>query len=225
MTTPNKLTVVAISDTHGRHDMMKHPVPDGDVLIHAGDFTGRGLMSEAIEFAEWLDEFPHNHKLIVPGNHDGIVEVEPDWAKDMFGECGIELLLHETVEIGGFKFFGSPFTPAFLNWHFMRARGAELRGDWQDIDLDTDVVITHGPAYGHGDLVPAYKGEIRRLVGCLELLRRLKDVRPRYHIFGHIHDGHGLSASDEVEGTVFANVSICDERYRPQNKPFVFQLE
>jgi Icc-related predicted phosphoesterase len=220
----SNLKIVAISDTHGKHATMKHVVPSGDVLVHAGDFTRGGRRSEVEQFAHWLGRFPHKHKLVIPGNHDAFPEFAPAEAVRIFEAYGAKLLLHETVEIEGFKFFGSPYTPAFLNWHFMLQRGAELRDHWHAIAPGTDVVVTHGPAYGHGDLVPSYKGETRRVVGCLELLKRLQDVRPRYHIFGHIHDGYGVSESDEVPGTVFANVAICTETYRPLNAPFVFDL-
>lgn len=129
------------------------------------------------------------------------------------------LLIHEPIEIRGCRFFGSPYTPTFLNWHFMRDRGPTLRAEWEKIPERTDVVITHGPAYGHGDTAPAWRGQPPRHVGCFELLKRLHLIRPQLHIFGHIHDGYGMTISDEIPGATFLNASICTEAYRPLNPP------
>lgn len=233
MTTPSspeeqfrpKMTLVAISDTHGRHGEMKHQIPPGDVLIHAGDFTGRGLQSDAERFAKWFESQPHKHKIVIPGNHDAIVEAAPRQIKDAFLECGIHLLIHEELVIDGWRFFGSPYTPEFCDWHFMKRRGSELRKLWDQIAPDVDVVITHGPAYGHGDLAPSYKGSLPRHVGCMDLLRRIAFIEPQYHIFGHIHDGYGITASDEADHTAFVNASTCNESYHPRNAPILLALK
>jgi len=219
-----RLTLVLMSDTHGMHDRMDHPVPDGDVLIHAGDFCGLGQAGEVRDFAAWMGEFPHRHKLVTPGNHDRPVEQDEATFREIFATFGIRLLINESVEIEGFRFFGSPYTPTFLNWHFMRDRGSAIRAEWDKIPEDSDVVITHGPAYGHGDLAPPWKRGPSRHVGCLELLERLRTIRPSMHIFGHIHDGYGVTISSEVQGTTFFNASICTESYRPTNRPHLFEL-
>jgi len=222
-TSKRLVKVVAISDTHGCHDYLD-PLRQGDILIHAGDFTKRGTQEECEQMARWLGCQSHAHKLVTPGNHDAWVEREPVAAARLFDKFGVRLLLHETVVLEGFKFFGSPFTPAFNNWHFMQARGGKSERAWASIGLDTDVVITHGPPYGHGDLVDAYGGSPPRHAGCLALLERLRQVRPSYHLFGHIHEGYGVTVSDEIPGTTFANVSVVDSRYRLRNDPFYFQL-
>jgi Icc-related predicted phosphoesterase len=115
-------------------------------------------------------------------------------------------------------------TPTFLHWHFMRDRGEQIRADWEKIPNGADVVITHGPAYGHGDLAPPWRGESPRHVGCFELLSRLRAIRPRLHVFGHIHDGYGVTISDEIAGTTFINASVCTEAYHPVNRPHRFVL-
>lgn len=221
----DRLTIVALSDTHGLHATMDRDIPDGDVLIHAGDFCGRGHVEEVVEFAHWMGSLPHRHKLAIPGNHDIPVEESEQLCRDVFADRGIRLLVGETVEIEGFRFFGSPYTPTFLNWHFMRDRGDPIRAEWKAIPDNADVVITHGPAYGHGDLAPPWKGQPPRHVGCLELLNRLLTVRPRVHIFGHIHDGYGVTISDEIPGTTFYNASVCTEAYRPVNAPHTITLQ
>ena len=219
------LTIVALSDTHGMHAAMDHAVPEGDVLIHAGDFCGRGLMQEVHDFAAWMGALPHPHKLVTAGNHDRPVEEHEQVLRDVFANHGIRLLIGETVEVEGFRFFGSPYTPTFMNWHFMRDRGAEIRAEWDAIPDDADVVITHGPAYGHGDLTPPWKGEPPRHAGCFELLDRLRTIRPKLHVFGHIHEGYGVTISDEIPGTTFLNASVCTESYRPANAPHQIRLE
>jgi hypothetical protein len=130
------LSIVAISDTHGMHAAMEHVVPDGDLLIHAGDFCGRGSAQEVRDFAAWMGTMPHRHKLVTPGNHDRPVENDTATFREVFADQGIRLLINETVEIEGFRFFGSPYTPTFLNWHFMRDRGPAIRREWETIPDD-----------------------------------------------------------------------------------------
>ena len=62
------MRVICMSDTHGLHRNTK--VPDGDVLVFAGDITSRGASYELVDFNEWLGELPHSHKIVVAGNHD-----------------------------------------------------------------------------------------------------------------------------------------------------------
>jgi Icc-related predicted phosphoesterase len=223
MTRPD-LTLVAFSDTHGLHAEMDHAIPDGDVLIHAGDFCGRGLMEEVREFAAWMGAFPHRHKLVTAGNHDRPVEDDEAGCRAVFAENGIRLLIGESVKIEGYQFYGAPYTPTFMNWHFMRERGAEIRAEWETIPDDADVAFTHGPAYGHGDQTIPWRGDPPRHAGCLELLTRLRAVQPNVHIFGHIHEGYGATISDELPATRFFNASACSSSYRPENAPFRFQL-
>jgi Icc-related predicted phosphoesterase len=218
------LTIVALSDTHGLHRQMTHPVPDGDILVHAGDFCGHGRMQEVNDFAEWLGAMPHRHKLVTPGNHDRPVEAQESACRRLFEAHGIQLLIGDTAEVEGLRIFGSPYTPTFRNWHFMRDRGAAIRAEWRAIPDDADLVITHGPAYGNGDLAPSWMGQPPSHVGCFELLARLRDVKPRLHIFGHIHGGYGATISDEIPGTRFFNASVCTEAYRPTNAPHRVEL-
>lgn len=218
------LLIVALSDTHGMHAAMECDVPDGDVLIHAGDFCGGGRVQEVHDFAAWMGALPHSHKIVTPGNHDRPVEEQEKSLRKVFDSHGIQLLIGETTVVDGVRFFGSPYTPTFLNWHFMRDRGPTIRAEWDAIPEDTDVVITHGPAYGHGDLTPPWNGESPRHAGCFELLDRLRMIRPKLHVFGHIHGGYGVTSSDEIPGTTFINASVCTESYRPENPPHRFHL-
>lgn len=62
------MRIVCISDTHGLHDEVK--VPDGDILIHAGDHCNHGRQSEVRRFDAWMAKQPHKHKIFIAGNHD-----------------------------------------------------------------------------------------------------------------------------------------------------------
>lgn len=84
------------------------------------------------------------------------------------------------------------------------------------IPPDTDILITHGPPYGFAD--KTYGG---LSVGCEELIKVIDVIKPKVHVFGHIHEGYGIARNDH---TVFINASTCTLRYRPENKPIVFDL-
>jgi len=131
-------------------------------------------------------------------------------------------------EIEGLRFWGSPWQPWFMDWAFnLPRKGEKLRAKWNLIPMDTDVLITHGPPYGVLDEVrprmtawgPAEEGSGH--LGCEELAIRLAAVRPRVHVFGHIHDGYGIH---KQAGTTYVNASICTEEYRPTNPPIVIDL-
>lgn len=224
------MRIVAISDTHSMHaktDKKGRPVvkiPDGDVLIHCGDALGHGELSELEHFADWLEKQPHQHKIVIAGNHDWCWEREPHASLKILGGRA-HYLCDTLVEIDGITFYGSPWTPKFYNWAFMRNRGPKMREIWDTLchcaeTNPIDVLVTHGPPYGHGDNAPG-----ARRAGCLELLRAVQEVKPRHHLFGHIHEGHGTSFSDEAPGVVFRNVSICTGRYKPTNLATVFDID
>lgn len=67
---PDKVRFVCLSDTHNRTNDLQYPVPEGDVLLHAGDFTSKGSLHEAKIFNEWLGTLPHPHKIVISGNHE-----------------------------------------------------------------------------------------------------------------------------------------------------------
>jgi len=211
--TAQGLRLVCMSDLHSLKPAC--PVPDGDVLIIAGDVCGYGTRDELNAFDAFLGTLPHPHKLLIAGNHDW------PFARVRNGE-GQSLIKHALyledsgIEIEGIKFWGSPWQPFFCNWAFNLPRGTPLAKVWAKIPCDTDVLITHGPPYGILDRI--YDGEH---VGCEELRAVLPRVRPRVHVFGHIHEDYGVL---EQDGTVFINASICDGRYRPIHAPIVIDV-
>jgi Icc-related predicted phosphoesterase len=210
----NLVRLVCLSDTHGYQDSLH--VPDGDVLLHAGDLTKRGLPDEIRAVDAWLARLPHRHKLVIAGNHDFLFEREPAQARALLTHA--TYLEDQAVEIDGIRFYGSPFTPEFFEWAFMLPRGEALRAKWASIPDDVDVLITHGPP--HGVLDATVRGEP---AGCEALALRVHDIAPRLHLFGHIHEGYGQS-DDAATGTHFVNASICTFDYRPKNQPVVYDL-
>lgn len=199
------MKIVIISDTHGFHE--KIDIPNGDILICAGDICNRSTIKEVIQFDRFLAQLPHSHKIIIAGNHDFPFQNSPDIAKASLQNC--IYLQDSSVEINGIKIYGSPWQPCFFDWAFNLESGDEIRQKWDLIPYDTDILITHCPPFGILDIVHGQNQ------GCEELFKAIYRIRPRYHIFGHIHEGYGQSI---IEDTVFINASICDERYQPINK-------
>ena len=174
------MKIVTIADTHGLHNQLKN-IPDGDILIHAGDLTNIGEIDDVIKFNEFLGKLPHRKKIVVAGNHDFCFEKEPG-TRDLLTNA---IYLEDSeVTIGGIKFYGSPWTPRFGNWAFMLFRcGEQLKYRWDLIPNDTDILITHGPPLGILDTVLPRDEN----VGCELLIKKVQKVKPKYHIFGYIH--------------------------------------
>jgi Icc-related predicted phosphoesterase len=190
-------------------------VPDGDVLIHAGDATFEGEAQEVRAFSAWFGALPHEHKIFVAGNHDFGFQFQRSAAVGLL-PAGCHYLEDSGVEINGVRFWGSPWQPWFLSWAFNLPRGEALKKHWDLIPAGTDVLVTHSPPYGIHDWV-----ESGEHVGCEEMLKAVRRVRPAFHVFGHIHGGYGIKTKN---GTTFINASICDEGYQPVNAPIVFEI-
>lgn len=223
------MKIVCISDTHSLHYRMTEKVPYGDFLLHAGDLMNSGRDAEDIvEFLDWFAAFPHPHKIFIAGNHDHYFEKRPEQAKGFIDDKNAELLAaglpqliylqDSEIVINGLKFYGSPWQPEFCNWAFNVPRGEELEKIWAKIPDDTDVLITHGPPKGILDWTQYDKLN----VGCEALLPRVMKIKPKLHLFGHIHEAYGVH---EENGTTFVNASINNLRYSPINKPFVFDFD
>lgn len=203
------MRIVCISDTHSKHRNLS--LPDGDLLIHAGDATNLGTTDEVIAFSNWWSSLPYKHKVFVAGNHDFLWQNRPQIAKAF-----LQNLQDSSIQIDGLKIWGSSWTPEFMNWAFMRQRGVEINEQWDLIPDDTDILITHGPPFGVLDELPS---GLR--VGCRDLKDAVERVRPKLHIFGHIHHCYGQV---ELGNTKFINAAICDEAYRATNAPVVIDL-
>ena len=191
-----RLTLVVLSDTHVLHRDLD--VPDADILVHAGDFTLFSLFSRSnrsiADFDKWLGELPHRHKIVVPGNHEYVLEKAASPKTTLHSAC---VLINEGVEIDGLRFWGSPLTP-LGGGAFGVASATDRRNLDHQIPDGTDVLITHSPPFGILDSAPGSDFH----AGCQELLEAVKRVRPKLHMFDHIHAGYGLSITHN-SGAVF----------------------
>jgi predicted phosphodiesterase len=211
------MKITVISDTHLRHNELV--MPPADVLIHCGDYSGRGTREELGAFNSWLRELPYKYKLINNGNHDkysqideGIEDYYP--AKDLL--INGAMLIDQEVAIEGKRFYFSPWTPEFFNWAWMKKRGPQIKSMWDKIPEGLDVLVTHGPPFGILD-----KNQNGENCGCEELLKAVQRVRPKFHLFGHIHESYGQV---EIDGTTFINAANLNEHYKYTNKPVVFEI-
>ncbi|MEY4541891.1 MAG: hypothetical protein RLZZ306_3648 [Bacteroidota bacterium] len=193
------MKIICISDTHNHHKDLK--IPDGDILIHAGDMTCVGGIDELKEFNEWLETLPHRHKIVIAGNHDLYLESVPSLANLLITNA---IYLNDSgIEIEGLKIWGSPISPNYQDWAFNRERGEAIRKHWEMIPKDTDILITHCPPFGILDFNDRGKHQ-----GCQDLLEIVEQkIKPRLHVFGHLHDAHGQVKIDE---TLFVNASIVN---------------
>ena len=214
------MKIVCLSDTHNCNEQIN--VPDGDVLIHAGDATIRGTVPEILAFNRWFAALPHPHKIFIAGNHDWLFETDNSLARSLLDKS-IIYLQDNFTEIGGVKIYGSPWQPRFFDWAFNLMRGKELAEKWRWIPSDTNVLVTHGPPHKILDAVP--RQYFVENTGCEELWKRIEQMAPlgklKLHLFGHIHCGYGTR---EELGVKFVNASNCDEEYQPTQPPIVVEL-
>jgi len=211
------IKLVCLSDTHSKHKQVI--VPDGDILIHAGDLTPRGNYYEFISVANWFRELKNRfqHRIMIAGNHDWGLQINRNSViKTLFDEDLI-YLQDESIELCGIKFHGSPWTPQFYNWAFMD-HDEELAQYWAKIPGDTQVLITHGPPFGILD-----QESDNARCGSKSLLSRIASLQHlTQHIFGHIHEGYG---SIKIQDVSFHNVASLNGAYKYQNPPQIIEIE
>ena len=232
-----KLRIVAISDTHEQHEQIA--LPDGDLLICAGDISFNGRPHAVAAFNRWFAAQPHRFKILIAGNHDFLFEENNAIARSLLAQeiiyledSGRALDVARAASLRGgatanglradgpptiLNFWGSPITPWFFNWAFNRHRGEPIRRHWDKIPGDTDILITHGPPAGILD-----RNRAGEHTGCADLRSVVDRIKPRLHVFGHIHEAHGV---EERGGTLFVNACLLDERYRLAHEPVVVTLD
>lgn len=212
------MKIIVTSDTHNHYSSaMLTDLPDGDMLIHCGDYGLNGRMYETDWACEWFRIFgsKFKYKIIIPGNHDFYCEEEPNKAREMFAKVGATLLINEGIEIEGIKIWGSPHTPKYGNFAFMLDSVESREAIWSKIPTDTDILITHGP--------PLYlldrDGRADEHLGCPILKKYVDIIKPKYHFFGHLHKGYGKV--DYYGNTTFVNASFCNVFNIPTNPPII----
>lgn len=203
------MSVVCISDTHNSQPEL----PPGDILIHAGDLSQSGSFSEIQKVLDWIKRQPHQHKFVIAGNHDLLLDPDQDAASATSQssiireklDWGDIIYLQDTLHVvtcangRRLRVFGSPRSPKNGNWAFQYPRSSNV---WSGIiPSDVDILITHAPPRSHLDLLH---------LGCIHLLRELWRIQPRLHIFGHIHEGHGTEWLSFGQLQAAFERTICD---------------
>lgn len=210
------MKIVFISDTHEQHEKLVN-LPEADMIIHGGDITNRGKIQEVEEFIEWFSALDYKYKVFIAGNHDFYFEKYTWYEIQERLPEGMYYLCNSGVEIEGVYLWGSPITPTFYNWAFMKDRGTDIMQCWQQMPSENlDILITHGPP---ANILDSCKNGA--IVGCKDLLKVIHQVKPKYHLFGHIHEGYGISKGTH---TTFINGSVLDENYILKNSPIVFEI-
>lgn len=195
------MKILHLSDTHSQHHKLKK-LPDADIIIHSGDVSFAGSESEIVDFIEWFCHLPYRYKIFIAGNHDNFL-----YAANIDGlpeNCFY--LCNSKIEIEDKTFYGNPL--------FMEDI---ISGEYEDninkIPSGIDVLITHQPPHTILDL----SGNIN--YGSRELLEKVLEIKPKYHLFGHIHDAYGLQKQSEI---TFINSAVLDANYNLTNKPSLF---
>ncbi len=180
------------------HDKVE--IPDGDLLIFAGDMSVCKTVQDVTRFNNFLKTLPHPYKIVVGGNHDHLLAYSPETGRELLQDA---IYLQDSfVIIEGIKIYGAPWQPTFNSKAcnaFALPRGKTIRKKWDLIPEDTDILITHSPPSGIMD----EDGGVSH--GCSDLLERVQHTRPRFHIFGHIHNHNGI---ETIGKTCFINCNV-----------------
>jgi Icc-related predicted phosphoesterase len=210
------MKMVALSDTHGNHRSVD--IPEGDIIIHCGDFTRKSNYQEVMDFIQWYSELKFSHKILVAGNHDRFIEKRKQEFLEIINGKDIIYLENQSVQLEGYKLFGSPYTPIFGGiGAFTYPNEEEAREIWDIIPDGSDIIITHGPPMGFRD----YSKTENKNTGCAVLLEQILKIKPAYHIFGHLHESYGI---DYNEDTVFVNASLVNRAEELINNPIVIEV-
>lgn len=199
------MIIKVISDTHNEHPTSKD-LGSGDLLIHCGDVGTKGNYTEAYQFLWWMVTQPFKYKIVVPGNHDRALSSHKE-IRALASSLNIHILDNNYLEIEGIKIYGVSKT--FLSHLDYRDNTSleERMQAWSDIPYDLDILVTHAPPLGILDANVHGEG-----CGCPALRTKVFEVKPKYHLFGHIHEHGGKTL--EKQGIIFMNAAVKDEKYK-----------
>lgn len=228
----NLISITFFSDTHTLHEKVRFSKTGSDILVCCGDISNVGKIPDIINFAKWLDKQKQfKHKVVIAGNHDFCFENENKEKAEKIISNVATYLNDSGAKILGLNFWGSPITPFYNRWAFNRDKGT-IKAHWDLIPKDTDILVTHGPPKGILDKVLPLKYQIGlssefiittpSREGCPFLLDKVKEVKPKIHAFGHIHEDYGIK---KTKDTTFINASSLDRSYTYKNKPITINIE
>lgn len=163
-----------------------------------------GSVAEAIDFMGWFCDLPYPHKIFICGNHDACL-----YGANISGlDRNVHYLCNSGIEIDGVKFYGVPM--------FMEDCISDRQSrNYANILSDTDILITHSPAYGILDFDNGIN------YGDEELLSKLSCLNLKAHLFGHIHCQHGVL---QQNGIIFSNGSIMNSDYSNLSTPNFLEI-
>ncbi len=210
------MIIDCISDLHG----FKPILEGGDLLIIAGDFTAHDRVEELQNFGFWVNAQQYKYKILVAGNHDGLIASNPGYAKEFISSA--IYLEDEEIELEGFNIWGSPWTNWFHGVNpackaFMSSE-SRLEKKFARIPTETDILITHGPPNGILDSIQDYRTSQSRECGSISLRNEvLNRIKPKLHVFGHIHEWGGNTFDNTT--TKFVNASVVTQYYHHRHPP------
>ena len=214
-----KKIIYCIADIHGCIEGLS--VPECDILLIAGDISkhGRQFYKDvnwlSFNFNLWLNDQPAKQIIMTPGNHDIIF----DQAKSLVPKLNCKVLIDELIEVEGIKIYGSPWSKEFYDWAFNLSED-KLKLVWDKIPEGIDILLVHSPPYGILDMTQNPRYESKH-IGSESLLHRIKEIRPKYVIFGH---NHGQPGTVEEDGIVFINATLLNDAYQKVNPPILIEI-
>jgi len=228
------MVITVFSDTHTLHEQVTKDLPGGELLLFAGDLMNSGYnRNDITNFCGWFNSLDnYEDKVFIAGNHDRMFENFPEEVKGYIDKFPfINYLQDEELVLYGdgpngdipennIRIYGSPWQPEFMSWAFnLPKNGPGLSTKWEAIPENTDILITHGPAFGILDTCEWRRTEH---LGCELLAERIKLIKPKIHICGHIHSGYGYHFDGD---THYFNASVLNEQYKYTNKPMTFDWD
>jgi len=216
------MKITAVGCLHG----YRPTLPGGDLLIVTGDLTRNDRESQYFEVFNWLHEQDYKKKIMIAGNHDTRMQNEDYHGPQGEMKYSFVYLSDSATEFEGLKIWGSPWTSRFdgINPHccaFTVPHDICLADKFNAIPDDTDILVTHGPSWGILD-------QSREGFNCgsHSLRMAVEAVKPKLHVFSHIHEqgGNTMLLKHAGPNTICINCSVMDENYKPINKIMSFEI-
>ncbi len=218
-----RLKVSILSDLHGQ----KPTLPGGDLLIIAGDLTARDRLKQHIEWCDWMMKQDYKKIIFIAGNHDNKLRDSTEVIRTYICTKRNQYvyLQDSGTEFEGWKIWGTPWSLWFDRINpecaAFTAHDLDLEEKYALIPEGTDIIISHTPPYGILD-----QNSDGYHCGSRSLRNALDRVKPKYCIFGHIHEcgGQQLMYKHQGPNTWCINASIMDKNYKSAQLPIHIEI-